>query len=31
MVINAPAPEFSEEAYINDSIKKIALHEYRGK
>ncbi|HVN47783.1 MAG TPA: redoxin domain-containing protein [Bacteroidota bacterium] len=29
--INAPAPEFTEEAYINDSIKKIALHEFRGK
>ena len=23
--INAPAPEFTEEAYINDQIKKISL------
>lgn len=29
--INASAPEFFEEAYINDSIKKISLHEFRGK
>ncbi len=31
ITINAPAPEFSEEAYVNDSIKKISLHEFRGK
>jgi peroxiredoxin (alkyl hydroperoxide reductase subunit C) len=29
--INAPAPEFTEEAYINDEIKKISLKGYRGK
>jgi NADH-dependent peroxiredoxin subunit C len=29
--INASAPDFSEEAYSNDSIRKISLHEYRGK
>ena len=29
--INAPAPEFSEDAYFNDSINKISLHSYRGK
>ena len=29
--INAPAPEFTEEAYINDEIKKISLIDYRGK
>jgi NADH-dependent peroxiredoxin subunit C len=29
--INAPAPDFTEEAYINDEIKKISLKEYRGK
>jgi peroxiredoxin (alkyl hydroperoxide reductase subunit C) len=29
--INAPAPEFTEEAYINDQIKKISLKDYRGK
>jgi NADH-dependent peroxiredoxin subunit C len=29
--INAPAPEFAEEAYVHESIKKLSLHEYRGK
>lgn len=29
--INTPAPEFTEEAYINDQIKKISLKDYRGK
>jgi NADH-dependent peroxiredoxin subunit C len=29
--INAPAPEFTEKAYINDEIKKISLKDYRGK
>ena len=29
--INAPAPEFTEEAYINDEINKISLKDYRGK
>ena len=29
--INAPAPDFSEDAYINDEIKKLSLRDYRGK
>jgi peroxiredoxin (alkyl hydroperoxide reductase subunit C) len=29
--INAPAPDFTEEAYVNEQIKKISLKEYRGK
>jgi peroxiredoxin len=29
--INAPAPDFTEDAYINDQIKKISLKDYRGK
>lgn len=29
--INAPAPNFTEDAYINDEIKKISLSDYRGK
>jgi peroxiredoxin (alkyl hydroperoxide reductase subunit C) len=29
--INTPAPDFTEDAYVNDQIKKISLKEYRGK
>ncbi len=29
--IDAPAPDFTEDAYINDQIKKISLKDYRGK
>lgn len=29
--INAPAPDFSEDAYIDDQIKKISLKDYQGK
>ncbi|MCX6122278.1 MAG: redoxin domain-containing protein [Ignavibacteriales bacterium] len=29
--INAPAPDFTEDAYISDQIKKISLKDYRGK
>ena len=29
--INALAPDFTEDAYINDQIKKISLKDYRGK
>jgi peroxiredoxin len=29
--INAPAPEFTEEAYISDEIKQISLKDYCGK
>ena len=29
--INAPAPDFTEDAYINDQEKKISLKDYRGK
>jgi peroxiredoxin (alkyl hydroperoxide reductase subunit C) len=29
--INAPAPDFTEEAYRNDQIKKTSLKDYRGK
>jgi NADH-dependent peroxiredoxin subunit C len=29
--INAPAPEFSEDAYRSDTINKISLQNYRGK
>jgi NADH-dependent peroxiredoxin subunit C len=29
--INTPAPDFTEDAYMNDQIKKISLKEYRGK
>ena len=29
--INTPAPDFTEDAYVNDQTKKISLKEYRGK
>jgi NADH-dependent peroxiredoxin subunit C len=29
--INTQAPDFTEDAYINDQIKKISLKDYRGK
>ena len=29
--INALAPDFTEDAYVNDQIKKISLKDYRGK
>jgi peroxiredoxin (alkyl hydroperoxide reductase subunit C) len=29
--INEKAPEFTEEAYVNDEIKKISLSDYKGK
>jgi len=29
--INSPAPDFTEDAYMNDQIKKISLKEYLGK
>jgi peroxiredoxin (alkyl hydroperoxide reductase subunit C) len=29
--INAPAPDFTEDAYISDQIKKVSLKDYRGK
>src|SRR3989339_494710 len=29
--INEKAPEFTEDAFINDEIKKISLNDYRGK
>jgi peroxiredoxin (alkyl hydroperoxide reductase subunit C) len=29
--INTPAPLFSEESYLNDTIKKISLNDYKGK
>jgi len=29
--IDTPAPEFTEDAFVNDEIKKISLKEYRGK
>jgi peroxiredoxin (alkyl hydroperoxide reductase subunit C) len=29
--INAPAPDFTEDAYIGDQIKKVSLKDYRGK
>ena len=29
--INTPAPDFTEEAYMNDQIKRISLKDYRGK
>lgn len=29
--INAPAPDFTEDAYVNDEIKRISLKDYRGK
>jgi peroxiredoxin (alkyl hydroperoxide reductase subunit C) len=29
--INAPAPGFTEDAYVDDSIKKISLKDYKGK
>jgi NADH-dependent peroxiredoxin subunit C len=29
--INTPAPDFTEDAYVDDQIKKILLNDYRGK
>lgn len=29
--INEPAPEFTEDAFVNEEIKKISLSDYRGK
>lgn len=29
--INTPAPDFTEDAYVNDEIKRISLKDYRGK
>jgi peroxiredoxin (alkyl hydroperoxide reductase subunit C) len=29
--INMPAPDFTEDAYVNDQIKKTSLKDYRGK
>lgn len=29
--INVPAPDFTEEAFLNEEIKKISLKDYRGK
>ncbi|MFH1750211.1 MAG: redoxin domain-containing protein [Candidatus Micrarchaeota archaeon] len=31
MKINSPAPEFHEDAYVDDDFKKIKLSDYRGK
>lgn|GEM_PF-2822128 len=28
--INTPAPDFTEDAYVNDQVKKISLKDYRG-
>lgn len=31
VVINEPAPAFTQDAYVNDQIKKISLADYKGK
>lgn len=31
MEINSPAPEFSADAFVNDTIRKVSLEEYKGK